>query len=315
MSSCVGEKAIFCEIDSFLPIKEEYEFLRSSSYRNHPELGEGFRIKTYKLRGQISQGLLIPLKILNVLLTSSDIEKLVEVENADVTEILRIMKWGSETCSFGGQQKGLFPDFLSKSKQERIQNIKRSKFADYFNHEWEITEKLDGSSMTVYRYQGESGVCSSNIELKLNDNQNKFVNVAIRDGLLRALEQLDLNVALQGELCGPGIQGNKCELKTEQFFLYDVWLIENSRYATREERYDILSKLNTPINHVPVILDKVSFESLRIRTRNCILDLAYGASALHKTHREGLVFKSHTVHNGYIPSFKVINNTFLLNEQ
>lgn len=49
----VGDKIIFCEIDSVLPELPEYEFLRKYN----------FRIKTQKLRGVISQGLVLPINI------------------------------------------------------------------------------------------------------------------------------------------------------------------------------------------------------------------------------------------------------------
>ena len=51
---------VYFEIDSFLPVKEEFEFLRKTSYRNNDFMGEGFKIKTMKFKGQISQGLVIP---------------------------------------------------------------------------------------------------------------------------------------------------------------------------------------------------------------------------------------------------------------
>ena len=53
----VGDLAVYFEIDSFLPIREEFEFLRKSSYKKMGDK-EGFRLRTIKLRGQISQGLL-----------------------------------------------------------------------------------------------------------------------------------------------------------------------------------------------------------------------------------------------------------------
>ena len=59
----IGDKVVYFEIDSFLPIRPEFEFLRGSSYRNSELLGEGFKLKTMKFRGQISQGLVLPISI------------------------------------------------------------------------------------------------------------------------------------------------------------------------------------------------------------------------------------------------------------
>ncbi len=61
----VGDLVIYCEIDSFLPVKSEYEFLRKSSYKKMPDGTEGFRLKTMKMRGAISQGLILPLSVLD----------------------------------------------------------------------------------------------------------------------------------------------------------------------------------------------------------------------------------------------------------
>lgn len=59
----VGDRVVYCEIDSFLPIRDEFEFLRSSSFKRMDER-EGFRLRTVRLRGQISQGLLLSTSIL-----------------------------------------------------------------------------------------------------------------------------------------------------------------------------------------------------------------------------------------------------------
>ena len=64
----VGDKVIYCEIDSFLPIQPEYEFLRKSSYKKMSDGTEGFRLRTVRLRKTLSQGLIIPLnRVFNIL--------------------------------------------------------------------------------------------------------------------------------------------------------------------------------------------------------------------------------------------------------
>src|SRR4051812_39405747 len=66
----LGDKVVYCEIDSLLPERPEFEFLRASSFKpaQVDETGSvvipaGFRIKTIKLRGQVSQGICFPLSI------------------------------------------------------------------------------------------------------------------------------------------------------------------------------------------------------------------------------------------------------------
>ena len=106
----IGEKIVYCSIDSFLPIKPEYEFLRTSSYRNHSVLGEGFKIRTIKLKKQISQGLVMPLP---------EEFKTMEV-GTDLTEILGIQKWEQplDKC-LGGFAKGNFPQWVRRTDLER----------------------------------------------------------------------------------------------------------------------------------------------------------------------------------------------------
>ena len=73
-----GDKLVYCEIDSLLPERPEFEFLRPSSFKpaQTDDLGNvtvaaGFRIKTIKLRGQVSQGICFPLSILPAVTTTS----------------------------------------------------------------------------------------------------------------------------------------------------------------------------------------------------------------------------------------------------
>lgn len=62
----VGDLVIYCEIDSFLPIKDpDFEFLKKSSYKKLADGTEGYRLKTMKMRSTISQGLILPLSVLS----------------------------------------------------------------------------------------------------------------------------------------------------------------------------------------------------------------------------------------------------------
>jgi tRNA-binding EMAP/Myf-like protein len=133
----VGELVVYCEIDSFLPIREEFEFLRKSSYAKMLDQ-EGFRLRSRKLMGQISQGLLLKLEILN---SKTDPEMVVGIskqpwgkqfqlgpyDNAlllepgvDVSNLLGIIKYDKPIpANLQGLVKGQFPSFLSKTDEER----------------------------------------------------------------------------------------------------------------------------------------------------------------------------------------------------
>lgn len=115
----VGDFVVYCEVDSFLPIKPEFEFLRKSSYKKMADQ-EGFRLKTIKLRGQVSQGLILPI---SEVIPFPDVLDYMEV-GKDVTELLSIVKYEPPIpAELAGKVKGLFPYFIPKTDEERVQNL------------------------------------------------------------------------------------------------------------------------------------------------------------------------------------------------
>lgn len=152
----LGDLCVYFEIDSVLPERQEFEFLRKSSYVNNGKC-QGFRLKTMRLRGQISQGLVLPL--LSELATSQ--------LGDDVTELLGVTIWEPVIPSeLSDIVVGGMPSVIPHTDQERIQNL-TADLAVWSQTEmqWEITEKLDGMSMTVFRNQAHVGVCTRNWEL------------------------------------------------------------------------------------------------------------------------------------------------------
>lgn len=202
-----GQKIIFCEIDSVLPMLPEYEFLRSSSYVKTNDL-EGFRIKTVKLRGQISQGLI--LKLENYIDPNS-----IEV-GTDVTNELGIKLWEPYVeLKMAGNIEGKFPHFIPTTSLQRVQNLGKGYFTEANTPNlWEVTEKLDGTSFTCYKYNGHFGVCSRNWELTPS-NTNLYWNIASEYEMEKIVPE---GYAIQGEIIGPKIQGNPYKLQRPQLF-------------------------------------------------------------------------------------------------
>jgi RNA ligase (TIGR02306 family) len=320
-----GDLCVYFEIDSVLPIREEFEFLRKGCYvkkdwleSEHNPTGEGFRLKTIRLRKQISQGLVIPFE--DYMEVDDDF-----YEGADVSNHLEVVKWDPPVpATLSGKVRGNFPAFLRKTDQERVQNLKMRDFEDYRYDHFEVTTKLDGSSMTVYRYNDDgdvkSGVCSRNLDLDIEeDPDTTFARVAEDNQLLRFFDEHDISAALQGELMGPGIQGNREGLKDHAFFIFDVYDIKLKKYLSATARYALLSSLNAwQINnniimtqHAPVIGLHYTLESFIKDDRldiNAFLEFAEGPSISNDV-REGVVFKSERDPNF---SFKAISNEFLL---
>ena len=297
-----GDLAVYCEIDSWIPY-EVAPFLSKGNFPHVYNEVKGERLRTVKLRGQLSQGLLLPLKELYGLLQGLNNH----FEGQDVSENLGIVKYEAPIpASLAGEVKGMFPSRIPKTDQERIQNLsveleewKAAKLT------WEVTEKLDGSSMTVYIIDGEVGVCSRNLDLKPNKD-NSLWATAYKNEIDVKLIQSCCNLAIQGELVGNGIQGNIYKMRDQEFYVYDIYDIDAGRYFTPAERVAYCKAWD--IKHVPVF--KSDF-MLTTETVADLLQMAEGKSVMGTIagpEREGLVYKC----NEQQVSFKTVSNKFLL---
>lgn len=304
-----GELVVYFEIDSWIP-HELAPFLSKGKEPREFEGVKGERLRTVKLRGQLSQGLILPVS------PTCDMIESMLVEGLDVSCPLNINKWEKPIPpSLAGQIKGNFPTQIPKTDQERVQNIHKQlqQWKDegiYF----EVTEKLEGSSMTCYVIDGVFGVCSRNLDLKRDEN-NTFWKTAIAQNIEQDLINLTQvgpykNIAIQGELVGPGIQGNIYNLSEHKFYLFDVYFIDEGRYATDMERYQIHDQFQK-VDHAPFIR-VVCTQLSELGDFNSIPTYAEGASQLNpKQEREGVVFKSRCGQH----SFKAISNKYLLSEK
>jgi len=319
----VGDKVVYCEIDSFLPIRDEFEFLRKSS---HKKMGdqEGFRLKTIKLRGQVSQGLILPLSVLKTtdipMMTTSKQEWGIQYEmfaedgfpmvgiGDDVTEILGIVKYEPPIpAELTGKVKGLFPSFLRKTDEERVQNLAKEYQGYRFTsaHKFYVTEKLDGSSATFYFKDGVFGVCSRNLELTESEG-NTFWKVARELKLEELLGELDNNICLQGELIGEGIQGNPYKIKGQTVRFFNGFNIDTQENIPFLEFVELVQKMK--LKTVPIL----DFEFNLPDTIDDMLEYANQKSELNSNFdREGVVVRSYDRRI----SFKAISNKFLLNEK
>ena len=296
----VGDMVIYCEIDSFLPIKDEFEFLRKTSYKKMSDGMEGFRLKTIKMRGQVSQGLILPMSVVEYTNVQFEV-------GMDVTNLLGITKYEPPIpAELSGKVKGLFPSFLRKTDEERVQNLTKE-YGQYklLGRKFYVTEKLDGSSATFYYKDGVFGVCSRNLEL-LETEGNTFWKVARELDLENKMKDFGINISLQGELIGEGIQGNPYKIKgqTVKFFnLFDIDL----------QVYHSLSHLDRALGIMGLKMVPIVDEFFKLpETIETLLKYADNKSILNpKFNREGVVIRS----NDRTISFKVISNKFLLNEK
>ncbi|MCL2715753.1 MAG: RNA ligase (ATP) [Alphaproteobacteria bacterium] len=306
-----GDLCVYFEIDSFLPLSDDrFGFLAGN--RITWEDKEGVRLRTVKLRGQISQGLILPLS------DFPEIEKVrnqhqgseVDLRGIDFSGDIHVEKWEAPVpANLAGEIEGALPSFIAKTDQERIQNLPEIlECPGSEDNLYEVTVKLDGSSMTVFHNGGKSGVCGRNWQYR-ETASNSLWRIARRDRLLEALERLGRNIALQGEIIGEGIQGNPEKLRGQEFRLFDVFDIDRYAYLGRTARQEVVTALmeaGATIKEVPY-LGEVSLGQFKGEMSE-ILAFAEGPSLNPATTREGVVFKRLDGKQ----SFKVISNRYLL---
>lgn len=303
----VGDLVVYCEIDSWLP-HELAPFLSKGKEPREYNGIKGERLRTIKLRGQLSQGLILPLSVVPA--PAGTAEETYR-EGDDVTLALGITKWEKPIpAQLQGKMRGNFPADIRKTDQERVQNLRQDQLQDELTELYEATIKLDGSSMTIWVRPDSWGVCSRNIDLDLDQEGNTFVDVAKR---LMTPERLALiratagGVAIQGELVGPNIQGNRWGFKEHEFHVFDVWRIDQQCYMSVVSRLSFVVE-QLRLSHVPLL----SIMPLLCTADSAadLLDLADGLNAPGHPPVEGLVFKRI---DGQF-SFKAISNRYLLAE-
>lgn len=313
----VNDLAVYIEIDAWCP-HELAPFLSKGKEPREYNGVKGERLKTIKLRGAVSQGLLLPIPTeLN--------DPTQFTEGMDVTELLGVQKWEPPIpAQLRGKIAGIFPSWLRKTDEDRIQNCFKD-VSPRLNESWVIEEKVDGSSMTVGYRKGdfildkdgqpipeEFVVCSRNLSLKLEDEGNTFVRIAKESGIQDAMKAYGRNLGISGELIGEGVQGNKYNIKGHRWLVFNIFDVDTGKYVSAEERQFIirdLVALGATIEQVPLIT-AVGTTQLDGLSVDDFLEMAEGKSILNpKTEREGLVFKNQTDPD---ISFKAISNRWLL---
>lgn len=331
--------AVYFEVDSLLDTERPYfnSLATLSSKLLHVVDGRTHaRIKTMKLRKQLSQGFCIPLSETGIK----------AVEGEDLTKALGVLKYEkteeknmNNAGSAGGVKSGFkalgFPAFVPKTDQTRVQNITHMyNKAVESGEQFEVTFKLDGSSLTAFVKDDTAGVASRNVGFRRFDQKrgffetlvdwfkqkrplmhrkwnriikaddNAFTQMAAKAGLIEAIWADGRNLAVQGEMVGPSIQKNFEGVAENEFYCYDVYLIDEQRYMLPAERREWCA--THAVQHVPV----ARIGGLLPTVQDAIAD-ADGPSGLKGKYREGFVYKAENRDF----SFKVISNAYLLKEE
>ena len=383
-----GDLCVFFEIDSVLPEHERYAFLKDA----WKDSLKGYRLRTKKMRGQISQGLAIPIskfeeeEVVNA--TLKDVGK-------DVTQALGVTLYVPPVAaSMNAAQKGAFPHFIPKTDEERVQNVNTKHFlsvlkeaydydgAAYINQAkgvdmldvlidegkdlvkggpdsedpmtpgavYYVSEKLDGTSITLYVHEGEWGFCSRNYELKYDEEATDVYNRVVRDKELatklvetsRTIQNnaypLPTNFAIQGEIVGLGVQGNPYKLEKLELFVFSIFDIDAQEYIAVDSMIQLsslLSLLTCPFRSVtptPFVThslygDRDNFQHAFDNPLEEEGFLQKAALRSMSSHQSALNYSAIPEGEVYRPfwsiprafkellSFKVINNRYLLKEK
>lgn len=290
-----GDACVFFEIDSVLPETAAWaEFMRARK----------FRVKTVRLRGVLSQGLALSASILP--------DAQVPPVGTDVAAMLGVTKW-EPVLPDTSEIAGPFPSLVPKTDEIRLQSA-LGVLDEIAGRDFVVTTKLDGTSITFFRdLDGAFVACTRNWALV--PGAGHAWDIARRLGLP---ERLPVGVAIQGELCGPGIQKNRLALPRPEFFAFNVVRADERRMLGHADAHAFCAELGVstvPVERVVSGADAASFEHSLERW----IDLARGTYEGTSNRKEGIVVRplieSRSATLGGRLSFKVINNEFLLKDE
>lgn len=327
----VGDLVVFIEVDSIVPNHEIFDFMAPRKWR----------VRTIKLRKQISQGLVIPLEELDRF--KQDYSHKV-LEGDDVTDVIGIIKYDPQAkkenklraienrnpiveylmsfqwfrtirAEMGFGRLRNFPTFITKTDETRIQNLPHI-FRIWENEEMFGAEKLDGQSATYAIYKDEKYklwnwlkrstdfiVCSRNLRLH-KENKSTWWRIARQLDIENKLRKIGKNIAIQGEIIGESVQDNKYKIKGLDFYIFNVYDIDEQKKYNLFEKQDFCE-----IHGFKIIPHRHTLTLNQDMTVKDMVELSKGKSTINpKIMREGIVLRSFDEDK----SFKAINPEFLL---
>ena len=323
----VGDLVIYFEIDSLLPDIPAFEFLKKSAWSQ--KLNK-YKISTHKFRNQISQGLVMPITQLREIynaINGTSISSIDYDEGDDLTALLKIEKYEPPVSNGPLGEIINHEWYVPKTDEERIQVCAENVLPEYIKceqNEWYASIKLDGTSCTAGLFD-DAFLIGGRTQWYKDENMYTTTVKKYGDLEAKAREYLDATgvyVVFQGELCGPGIQGNKLGLKEKEWFIFNVFVSTTGKYDSYE-KLDLIGMLamceRFGLKHVPIINDEYKFSFDGYSNTDEIVNglLSYVDNFKYRTYfedaspnqvAEGLVFRLNDMTN----SFKVVSNKFLL---
>lgn len=213
-----GDVAVYFEIDSFLrgddPRFEQFLTRGQKNYIIDGQDVAGHVLKTVKLRGVISQGLLMTGEELGVDITANDV-------CTDLTEALGVVKYDVEKPKTAEIIGSFDTRWAPKTDAERVQNL-----VDHWDEikalNWEATVKVDGTSQTLFYDSEEERVRVFGRNWELDPETSDGLMIAEQNGIADYAKE-NPYVVIQAELAGPGVNGNRAKLSARRLFVFAVW--------------------------------------------------------------------------------------------
>ena len=255
----IGDMMLYFEVDSILPVRPEFEFLRARCYK--PSLN-GFLIKNMKMSKIYSNGLLMKPEEIGITKYSLKedfteklhIKKYEPEEDASPVEN-KLPAWKKNLKSFLMHYKatrwigkklfiktksfGEFPTWLiAKSDEDNIQNHKQ--WFDLYKHDLcYISEKMEGQSVTLLTNPKTNKFETYNRNSSANHNVQDFVREEGYDKILLSIKKK--HYAVQGEFCSPTIQKGIYK-NGKHFYVYFVKDLDEDRKLSCQEMIDFCRK-------------------------------------------------------------------------
>lgn len=297
----VNDKIVYVSIDAWVP-HEIAPFLSKGKEPREFNGVKGEKLRTVKLRGTVSQGLLLPVSVLPDYSNQ-------QFDGYPVDSILGIQRWEAPIpACLAGQMRGNFPSAVKKTDAERVQNLNRSIEQWKENgYTFTVMEKADGSSITfLLDSENDFHVCSRNWDLK-DEGENTYWNMAKKYSIQEKMIANNMQgLAIQGEVFGFGLNGNLYKMQNQDMLVFSIYDTKTSSYIPTLEAKKIADKLElkfVPIigqcNDLPYIDRMLSMAEFKSNLNNSV-------------DAEGHVYRCNEYPN---ICFKAISNKYLLNKK
>lgn len=262
----LGQTVVYFQIDSVLP--EKFNVIPNWKYLSQSHMGK--KIKSTKLRGVVSQGMI--LSVADIAAIFPDINWGEMAPGANVTELINVTQYYDKSDPDAPQSMrqapagcAAFPEFLEKTGQTRLQekigilqNLDSSRL-------FTATVKYDGQSVQWFNNKGRVGVCSRNFEVNIDVDSSatqNFKEMNDHYDILNKLRAFGRNMAIQAEMYGPKINGNRHKLEHVDLAVYAIYDIDNRVYLPFSEVVEVskvfnLSLVTTVFENKPLISTEI----------------------------------------------------------